>query len=452
MDITKYLFAIINDIATMLIMTFFLFKVHPLSALVFVSFVSIYIPVNYWLLKKQMVINESSAKIRQRTVGIVNDSISNIFGIKIIGSPIIELKSKLKPAVIAWKDWDKKVREFDAYFVDNADTLMSTAMSAIQIYLLAYLYKQGAITAGGFAFVIMMIIRIHSTLSRFIENILFNINPNLAKIKSSYEFVHTRVDVEDRSSAYDLQGVKGGIQYSNVNFSYGKDKKLILSDFNLNVMPGERLGVVGMSGAGKTTLMKCLLRYFDVDSGSILIDGNDIKAITQQSLRDAISIIPQDITMFHRTIQENLRLAKPNATDKELIAACKKANIHNDIMQMPEGYETIVGERGIKLSGGQRQRVAIARAILKNTPILILDEATSSLDTATEQLIQSAINEVLETSKATVIAIAHRLSTIKHMDRIIVLDNGKIVEEGNHNSLIRKKGGRYKKLWELQAI
>jgi ATP-binding cassette subfamily B protein len=354
--------------------------------------------------------------------------------------------------VINWRDWDKKVREFDAYFVDNADTIMSAAMSAIQIYLLAYLHRQGAITAGGFAFVAIMTIKIHYVLSNLIGNILFNINPNIAKIRSSYEFVHTRVDVEDRPDAYDLRGVKGAISYSNVNFSYGKDKKLILSDFNLNIALGERLGIVGMSGAGKTTLIKCLLRYFDVDSGSILIDGNDIKAITQQSLRDAISIIPQDITMFHRSIQENLRLAKPNATDKELIAACKKANIHNDIMQMPEAYETIVGERGVKLSGGQRQRVAIARAILKDTPILILDEATSSLDTATEKLIQSAINEVLETSKATVIAIAHRLSTIKHMDRIIVLDNGKIVEEGNHNNLIRKKGGFYKKLWELQAI
>ena len=358
---------------------------------------------------------------------------------------------KLRPAIAEWRHWDKKVREFDAYFVDNADTIMSTVMSAAQIYLLAYLFQRGDITAGGFAFISMMTLKIHWKLNALIETILFNINPSIAKLKSSYEFVSNKLDVEDKPGAYDLIHVKGNINYSNVNFLYGKGKNLVLSNFNMNIGAGEQIGIVGMSGAGKTTLMKCLLRYFDVDSGSISIDGNDIRDITQQSLRDAISIIPQDITMFHRTIIENLRLAKYNATDEELITACKKANIHQDIMQMPEGYDTIVGERGVKLSGGQRQRVAIARAILKDAPILILDEATSSLDTATEQLIQNAINEVLETSKATVIAIAHRLSTIKHMDRIIVLDKGKIVEEGDHNSLIRKKGGFYKTLWEMQA-
>ncbi len=451
-DVANHLFASINSIATMCIMMLFLFKVHPLSVLVFMAFVVVYVPIMYLLLKKQMVIGESSVKARQRTVGIVNDSISNIFCIKVIGSPFLELTSKVRPAIAHWKEWDKKTREFDAYFVDNADTVLSVAMGAAQIYLVAYLFQRGDITAGGFAFISMMILKIHWKLSTLIETILFNINPAIASVKSSYEFVSSKLDVEDRSGAYALRCVRGHITYSDVNFVYGKDKKHVLYNFNLDIKSGEQIGIVGMSGAGKTTLMKCLLRYFDIDSGSISIDGNDIRDITQQSLRDAISIIPQDITMFHRSIQENLRLAKYNATDEELIAACKKANIHQDIMQMQEGYDTIVGERGVKLSGGQRQRVAIARAILKDAPILILDEATSSLDTATEQLIQNAINEVLETSKATVIAIAHRLSTIKHMDRIIVLDNGKIVEEGDHNSLIKKKGGFYKKLWEMQAI
>ena len=220
----------------------------------------------------------------------------------------------------------------------------------------------------------------------------------------------------------------------------------------MRINPGERLGIVGTSGAGKTTMTKCLLRYFDVQQGAVCIDGNAICNITQESLRTHISIIPQDITMFHRTIRENLQLAKYDATDEEIISACKKAKIHEDIMSMEKGYDSVVGERGIKVSGGQRQRIAIARAILKNASILILDEATSSLDTPTEQLIQASINELLETSNATVIAIAHRLSTLKNMDRIIVLDKGKIVEEGRHNSLIRKKNGLYKKLWEMQAI
>lgn len=199
-------------------------------------------------------------------------------------------------------------------------------------------------------------------------------------------------------------------------------------------------------------MTKCLLRYFDVQKGAIYIDGRAINSVTQESLRAHISIIPQDITMFHRTIRENLQLAKYDATDEEIIDACKKAKIHDDIMAMEKGYDSVVGERGIKVSGGQRQRIAIARAILKNASILILDEATSSLDTPTEQLIQASINELLETSNATVIAIAHRLSTLKNMDRIIVLDRGKIVEEGQHDELVLKEDGMYKKLWEMQMI
>jgi ATP-binding cassette subfamily B protein len=199
-------------------------------------------------------------------------------------------------------------------------------------------------------------------------------------------------------------------------------------------------------------MMKCLLRYFDVTDGAILIDGHNIQDISQESLRKAMSIIPQDITMFHRSIKDNLKLAAYDATDAEIISACKKAKIHDDVEAMPAGYDTVVGERGIKLSGGQRQRIAIARAILKNAPILILDEATSSLDTPTEKLIQDSINDVLENSKATVIAIAHRLSTLKHMDRILVLEKGNIVEVGSHTELLKKKDGLYKKLWEMQAI
>ena len=184
--------------------------------------------------------------------------------------------------------------------------------------------------------------------------------------------------------------------------------------------------------------------------GEILIDGYDISKYSEESLRANISVIPQDITMFHRSIIDNLQLAKYDAKLEEIQSACKKAKIHDDIMMMPQGYNTIVGERGVKLSGGQRQRIAIARAILKDAPILILDEATSALDTPTEILIQQSINEILEGSKATMIVIAHRLSTLIHMDRIIVLENGKIVEDGSHNYLIKNEG-IYKKLWDSQV-
>ena len=219
----------------------------------------------------------------------------------------------------------------------------------------------------------------------------------------------------------------------------------------MSIRPGEQVGLVGLSGAGKTTIIKCLLRYFDIVSGDITLDGRSIRSVTQASLRSQVSVIPQDITMFHRSIFDNLLLARPDATAEQVWNACKQANIHKDIMEMPDQYATIVGERGVKLSGGQRQRIAIARAILKDAPILILDEATSSLDSPTEKLIQSSINSVLEKSPATVIAIAHRLSTLTHMDRIVVLDKGRIVEEGSHPELI-KKNGHYKHLWDMQLI
>jgi ATP-binding cassette subfamily B protein len=451
-NITSNLFTVLNTIVTAVMMLWALFNVNIFSAFVLIGFVIIYIPVIWWLLKKQIRLNESSERVRQNAVGIINDSISNIFCIKVIGSLFAELKLKLQPAVTKWRDWDKRVRSFEAYVVDNADTVLVTLMSTIQIYLLAYLYKKGDITAGSFAFIAMMTLKIQWKLGNVLEHILFQINPGIATMKASYQYINSAVDVEDKEGAYELRNASGDIKYSNVEFAYESNNKLVLSNFNLTVKAGERVGVVGMSGAGKTTVMKCLLRYFDVSGGSIAIDGHDIRDISQESLREAISMIPQDITMFHRSVRENLQMAKHGATEKEIIAACKRAKIHKDIMAMPQGYETIVGERGTKLSGGQRQRIAIARAILKNAPVLILDEATSSLDTATEQLIQDSINHILEDSKATVIAIAHRLSTIKHMDRIIVLDKGRIVEEGTHFGLLRKKRGFYKKLWEMQAI
>lgn len=210
--------------------------------------------------------------------------------------------------------------------------------------------------------------------------------------------------------------------------------------------------MVGYSGSGKSSLINLLLRYFDIESGKILIDDNDISEVTADSIRANISLIPQDTMLFHRNLMENIRYGRETATDEEVIDAAKKAHIHDYIEKLPEKYNTGVGERGIKLSGGQRQRIAIARAILKDSPILILDEATSSLDSKTERAIQESIHYILEQEGKTVIAIAHRLSTLKHMDRIVVLDKGKIVEEGSHDELIEKNNGLYKKLWDEQAV
>jgi ATP-binding cassette subfamily B protein len=448
--IIKCLSRMMRTVITIIITLFFVWHVNALTGFVLCLFITTYVPVVYMLLKKMMKLQESYVNAKQEAMGIINDSITNIFGIKVIGDLISEFKLKLGPAIDKWKIWDYKTRRFDAYYVDSADTLMVVTLNAVQIYLLAHLFKNGDISAGSFAFIAIITLKIHRQLEEFLENVLFNITPKIAQIKSSYTFINTKIDVEDRKNSKDMNTFKDVIEYQNVSFSYGEDSKLVLHDFNLKIRAGERLGIVGTSGAGKTTMIKCLLRYFDITKGAISLGNQDIRDITQSSLRKLISIIPQDITMFHRNIMDNLKLAKYDATEEEIILACIKARIHHDIMSMPQGYHTIVGERGIKLSGGQRQRVAIARAILKSAPILILDEATSSLDTHTEQLIQQSINELLDSGGATVIAIAHRLSTLKHTDRIIVLDKGKIVEDGTHSELLAK-AGLYKSLWDAQV-
>lgn len=240
---------------------------------------------------------------------------------------------------------------------------------------------------------------------------------------------------------------KGGeIKWQDVTFRFGESA--VFDRFNLTIAPGQRVGLVGQSGAGKTTFVSLLLRQHELETGSICIDGQDIATVTQDSLRQNIAVVPQEPLLFHRTIRENIAYGKVNATEEEVIEVAKKAQSHDFIMALPEGYDTLVGERGIKLSGGQKQRVAIARAMLKDAPILILDEATSALDSESEVAIQKALHELMVGK--TVIAIAHRLSTLREMDRIIVLEKGSIVEDGTHEALTRS-GGAYQRLWEHQA-
>ncbi|MBL1147564.1 MAG: ABC transporter ATP-binding protein [Pseudomonadota bacterium] len=244
-----------------------------------------------------------------------------------------------------------------------------------------------------------------------------------------------------------LKVKKGEIHYDHISFAY-KKAAAVFSGFDLNIGARQKIGIIGRSGAGKSTLVNLLLRFYEAPDCRITIDGQDIREISTKSLREHIAVIPQDTTLFEDTLMENIRFGKLDATDKDVIAAAKKANCHDFIMETTEGYNSMVGERGVKLSGGQRQRIAIARAILKAAPILVLDEATSALDTESEQLIQESLEKLME--GRTVIAIAHRLSTIAHMDRLVVLDAGKIAEDGTHRSLL-KKDGLYAQLWKKQS-
>ena len=451
-DIIRHFFRSFVVLWAIIIGIIFLFKIHYIPALIQLTFLLIYSPIIYFLLKKQLKLNESFEKSNQITTGIINDSIANIFGIKIIGNLTNEFKLKLTPALLKRQEWDRKVRKFDAFWVDNLDTLMIVIMSAAQIYLLAHLYQNGQISAGSFAFIAMLMLKLHGEVNNILDSILFHINPSIAGMRASYEFINEKYDIIDDQSAKNIKNVQGQIEFKNVSFSYDNSNKKILNNFNLKIKSCQKIGLVGHSGCGKTTLIKALIRYFDIDSGEIKIDGKNIQNIKQNSLRSNISLIPQDITMFHRSILENLQIAKYQATKKEIIAACKKAKIHDDILEMKNVYDSIVGERGIKVSGGQRQRIAIARAILKDAPILILDEATSSLDSKTEKMIQPSLDLLIKDKSKTVIAIAHRLSTLKNMDQIIVMDKGRVAEIGTHDQLLSDQDSLYKKLWELQEI
>jgi ATP-binding cassette subfamily B protein len=265
--------------------------------------------------------------------------------------------------------------------------------------------------------------------------------------KQALGLIQLTHEIADKPSAKPLVVDKGIITFENVSFRYG-DQEAIFQNKNLIIHAGEKVGLVGFSGSGKTTFVHLILRYYDLDKGRILIDHQDIASVTLDSLRSAISMIPQDPTLFHRSIRENIAYGKIGASPEEILEAAKKAHVDEFVQSLPEKYDALVGERGIKLSGGQKQRVAIARAILKNAPILILDEATSSLDSVTEKHIQEGLVELMRNK--TTLVIAHRLSTLSDMDRILVFDKGVIIEEGSHEELIRLKG-HYALLWSLQA-
>jgi len=311
-------------------------------------------------------------------------------------------------------------------------------------------WVRGMIGAGDF----VMITALTSSLLQTAYNLGQRIPEFYEQLGAAQESIATLIvpaSIQDRPGAPALTVTAGAIDFERVAFAYdvaGRQPRNIVESFELRIPAGQRVGLVGESGAGKTTLMGLLMRMHDVTAGTIRIDGQDIREVTQQSLRDSLGLIPQDTSLFHRTLLENIRYGRPEATDAEVMLAAQRAHAHEFIAELEHGYHTLVGERGIKLSGGQRQRIAIARAILRNAPILLLDEATSALDSHSEQMIQQAMREAM--MGKTVIAIAHRLSTIMDMDRLIVLKRGVIVADGSHIQLLRQ-GGLYADLWRKQS-
>ena len=263
------------------------------------------------------------------------------------------------------------------------------------------------------------------------------------------EIVEQPLIVQDKRDARTLKVKLGAVALDDVTFSYENQTKPVFKNFSLTIKPGETIALVGHSGGGKSTFVKLLLRLYDVQKGAITIDDQNIADVTQESLRQSIGLVPQEPILFHRSIGENIAYGKPTASKKDIEKAATLAHAHEFIKDLPQGYKTLVGERGVKLSGGERQRVALARAILADTPLLVLDEATSSLDSISEKYIQEALEYLMQ--NRTTIVIAHRLSTIKRADRILVIENGSIAEQGSHSELLNMKNGVYKHLYELQA-
>jgi ATP-binding cassette, subfamily B, bacterial len=401
----------------------------------------------YFFSKKLLKLSSHMSLAKQKTMGLLADRFSNILSVMAFSAYRQEVKAlsaEIDKNVIPR---EVKLLKYDAltHFIQG---ILYVLMLVLTVFILIEYKKAGLITVGDFAFVMSIVFYLIEQIWYLIMNLqefslaMGDLHSALGVIKEKHEF-------KDAPDAEDIRIVNPSIEFKNAYFSYNKKK--VFQDFNLNIKAGEKIGIVGYSGGGKSTLISLILKYFHLNKGELLIAGTPISKITKTSLRKHVSIIPQDIMLFHNTLLENIRYSKPLATKNQVIEAAEKAHIHEYIMTLPQGYNTLVGERGVKISVGQRQRIAIARAILKNSPILILDEATSSLDSKTEKYIQQSIDELLDSSNKTIIAIAHRLSTIRHMDRIVVIDNGEIVEEGKHSSLLKNKG-IYDDLWHHQKI
>jgi len=337
-------------------------------------------------------------------------------------------------------DWNAKTFAVTNTITDLAPLLV--------IAVAGYLVIQGNVTIGTMVAFVGFMDRVYSPLRRLVNSSTVLVQ-SVASIDRVFEFMNEEYDIKDKENAKQLGRVEGNVEFEQVSFYYEEDELQVLKEVNLKVEKGETVAFVGMSGGGKSTLISLIPRFYDVTDGAIKVDGIDIRDVKARSLRDNIGMVLQDNILFSESIAMNIRMGNPYATDEEVIEAAKAANAHDFIMSLPHGYDTLVGERGVKLSGGQKQRVAIARVFLKNPPILIFDEATSALDLESEALIQETM-ERLSTERTTFI-VAHRLATITHADTIVVIENGEIVEKGSHEELMKRQGSYYD-LYEIQNL
>jgi ATP-binding cassette subfamily B protein len=417
---------------------------YVFSLIIFITAV-LFIFVNIFFAKlkkpKDLYANEIDSKV----TGYLADALSNQSTISLFSAFEHERTSFLKETKIQenalWKKWG-----FGS-FLDALQGLITIMSEFVILYYSISLWKHNQITPGTILMFQLFMSAITIKLWDF-TRVVRQLYEGYADTHEMIKIFNTPHDIKDKEGAIEGAIEKGQVIFDHISFNYNNNIALF-KDFNLTIPAGQKIALIGSSGAGKTTIVKLLLRMYEITEGNILIDNYSLFDLTQNSLHNSIAFVSQDPILFHRTLMENIRYGKRDATDEEVYTAAKLAHADEFIQKLPQGYNTYVGERGIKLSGGERQRVAIARAILKNAPILVLDEATSALDSHSERLIQDALHTLMQGK--TSIVIAHRLSTIRSMDRIVVIEGGKIVEDGTHELLLEKQSGVYKRLWDMQA-
>ncbi len=436
--------AFIRGFSLLVVSFITMYFVNPMFFYTLASWFLIFSSISIVLSKRLVKLSDDYAESESSVSGQLVDCLSNMSNVRIFARRIFEVLRLDKYLLLSKKTFQSK--EMFLLILNMIQGMLIAVMMGFMVYFLVHLYGQHLISIGDFALILGLSMEV-GHISWYTMEQVDQFNQAVGKCKQSLSALIVQQEIKDKKEAKELVVSKGQITFEGVKFHY-KETEPLFQNKSVTIGAGQKVGLVGYSGGGKSTFVNLILRLYDVTEGRILIDGQDIREVTQESLRSNIAMIPQDPSLFHRTLMDNIRYGRVEASDEAVIEATKRAHAHEFISILPQAYESSVGERGVKLSGGQRQRIAIARAILKDAPILILDEATSQLDSVTEKDIQESLWELMQNK--TTIVIAHRLSTLLHMDRIIVFDQGKIVEDGTHAQLLSRPG-LYKKLWDAQV-
>ncbi len=419
----------------------------------FLGWLTTYLAAIAYFVPRLGAVAMAQADARSLMTGRITDAYTNITTVKLFSHTQREASYVQGAMAEFLQTVYRQMRMVTGFEIVNHALSMGLIVSTAGVTL--WLWIHGKAGVGAVAATTAMALRLNG-ISHWVMWEMASLFEQIGTVQDGINTLARSPTIVDRPDAQPLRVSRGDIRFEQVSFAYGAapvDGRPVIEDLNLHIRPGEKIGLVGRSGAGKSTIVNLLLRFYDIPRGRVLIDGQDIALVTQDSLRAQIGMVTQDTSLLHRSVSDNIRYGRPNAGDADMVAAAKRAEAHDFIGRLSDangrlGYDAHVGERGVKLSGGQRQRIAIARVMLKDAPILLLDEATSALDSEVEAAIQQSLNRLMEGK--TVVAIAHRLSTIAAMDRLVVLDQGRIVEEGNHYSLLAR-GGLYARLWAHQS-